>query len=131
MPGWGTGSFDNEEAQNFLKRLSSLAIEDVTQILSHAADEKDYVEASEGSVAVAAAEIVATAKGMPPAVIPQQIPDWLNKIEGSPSPKVSDLARRAVQKVRSQSELRDLWHQADGLNEWSANLRELEQRLAE
>jgi len=130
MPGWGTGSFENEDAQNFLKRLSSLAIEDLTEILSRTADEKDYVEASDSGIAVVVAEIVATAKGIPSSIVPTEISDWLRKIEGTPSSGVSDLARRAVHKVRTSSELKDLWLEAGGLNEWSAGLRDLEHRLA-
>jgi hypothetical protein len=105
MPGWGTGSFENEEAQ-------------------------DYVDAPESSVVIVIAEIVAAACGNPPEAMPSQIAEWMAKIEGSPSSKMSELARRAVEKVRTNSELKDLWLEAEGLNEWSASLRDLEKRLA-
>lgn len=82
-----------------------------------------------GSVAVAAAEVVATAKGKPPQAVPGQIATWVSKIDGSPSTEMSDLACRAVERVRTNSELKDLWLEADGLNEWSAALRDLEARL--
>jgi hypothetical protein len=39
------------------------------------------------------------------------------------------VARTAVNKVRLSSELKDLWLEAEGLNEWSAALRDLEKRL--
>jgi hypothetical protein len=42
---------------------------------------------------------------------------------------MTDLARRAVERVRLNSELKDLWLEAEGLNEWSAVLRDLEARL--
>jgi hypothetical protein len=44
---------------------------------------------------------------------------------------MSELARLAVYKVRTNSELKDLWLEAEGLNEWSAVLRDLEDRLSE
>jgi hypothetical protein len=44
---------------------------------------------------------------------------------------MNELAQRAVNKVRTNSELKDLWLEAEGLNEWSAALRELEGRLSE
>ena len=56
--------------------------------------------------------------------------EWIAKIEGSPSAEMSELASRAVEKVRTNSELKDLWLEAEGLNEWSAVLRDLEKRLA-
>lgn len=129
MPGWGSGSFENEDAQNFLKRLGSSGINDLRKILARAADQDDYLEAYESRVVVVAGEIVAVARGEPPEAVPIQIAQWVAKIEGTPSPEMMDLARRAVERVRTNSELKDLWLEAEGLNEWSAALRDLELRL--
>ncbi len=129
MGGWGTGSFENDDAQDFLGKLESLDIDELKKKLTHAAGHEGYLEAPESSVAVVAAEVVATAKGAPPATVPLQIADWVGKIEGTPSPAMSDLARHAVERVRTNSELKDLWQEAEGLNEWSAGLRDLEGRL--
>jgi len=82
------------------------------------------------SRAIAAAEVVATAKGNPPQAVPKQIAEWVSKVEGAPSAEMLDLARRAVERVRNDSELKDLWLEAEGLNEWSTALRDLESRLA-
>jgi hypothetical protein len=130
MPGWGTGSFENEDAQNFLGALHSKAPGDLKQILERAADQEDYLEAPEASIVIVAAEAVATAKGSPPQTVPPQIAEWVGKIDGAPSDEMNELACRAVNKVRLNSELKDLWLEAEGLNEWSAVLRDLEQRLA-
>jgi len=138
MPGWGTGSFENEDAQSLLGRLNSLGVDDLRQILTHAADQ-DYLEAPESGAVVAAAEVVAalvvSAKGMAakeetssPAT-PPQIVDWMRKNGAGIPPDLVDLAHRAVENVRTNSELKDLWLEAEGLNEWSAALRELEGRL--
>ena len=62
--------------------------------------------------------------------MPSQIAEWVGKIEGAPSSEMSELARRAVYKVRTNSELKDLWLEAEGLNEWSAAVRDLEGRLS-
>ena len=140
MAGWGTGSFENEDAQDFLGRLKSMRIDDLRPILARAADQDDYLEAPESSVTVAAAEVVAalvisaqgaaaTEEALPPPA--PQIVDWINSSEnktGAP-PDLVDLARRAVGRVRINSELKDLWLEADGLNEWNAALRGLEERL--
>ena len=129
MPGWGTGSFENDDAQKFLSALNSKQPEDLKQILVHATDQVEYLEAPESSVVIAAAEVVATAKGSPPQTVPRQIEEWVGKIEGAPSAEMNELARRAVNKVRLTSELKDLWHEAEGLNEWSTGLSDLEERL--
>jgi len=129
MSGWGAGSFENDDAQSFLAELESLGIDGLTTILTRAADDPEYLEESGGSVAIAAAEVVATAKGEPPQAVPAQIATWVSKIDGAPSSEMSSLACRAVERVRTNSELKDLWLEADGLNEWSASLRDLEDRL--
>ena len=66
MGGWGTGSFENDEAQNFLGRLNSVEVGDLKQMLANAAD-RDYMDAPESSVVIAVAEVVATARGKPSA----------------------------------------------------------------
>jgi len=129
MPGWGTGSFENDDAQDFLGELASLTIDELKQKLAYAAEHEGYLEARESSVVVATAEVVATAKGAPPVNVPPAIAEWVSKVEGTPSHEMSDLARRAVKRVRSNSELKDLWQEAEGLNDWSASLRDLEERL--
>ena len=129
MPGWGTGSYENEDAQKFLALLQSKEPGDLRQILLYAAERDDYLPTSEASEVIVVAEIVATAKGSPPSVLPPQIAEWIGKIEGAPSAEMSELAHRAVNKVRLNSELKDLWLEAEGLNEWSAVLRDLERRL--
>ena len=130
MPGWGTGSFENEDAQNFLAVLSSKEPADLKSILARAGDQVDYMDAAESSIVIAAAEVVAAAKGNPPQTVPSQIAAWIGQFEGAPSAEMSQLAGRAVDRVRTNSELKDLWHEAEGLNEWSAGLRDLQERLA-
>jgi hypothetical protein len=133
MPGWGTGSFENEDAQSFLGRLNSLQVDDLRQILAHAADQ-DYPEATESGAAVAAAEVVAALVAAAKdetasSATPRQIVNWIRKVKAGPPPDLVDLARGAVERVRTNSELKDLWLEAEGLNEWSKALRDLEKRL--
>jgi hypothetical protein len=128
MSAWGCGSFENDDAQDFLGALHSKTIDDLSQMLIRAADPGGYLEAPDASVVVAAAEVIAALKGAPPQPLPSKIAEWVSKVPAA-SPDVSELAHRAVHNVRLNSELKDLWLEADGLNEWSTGLRDLEQRL--
>jgi hypothetical protein len=135
MAGWGTGSFENEDAQSFLGRLNSLGTDDLRQVLARAADQADYLEAPESSIAVAAAEVVAelvvvAEEGASSPAASRDLVNWISKIETGAPPDLVDLARRAVERVRTDSELKDLWLEAEGLNEWNAALRDLEARLS-
>src|SRR6202030_1780489 len=120
MPGWGTGSFENEDAQSFLGRLNSLGVDDLRQMLTHAADQ-DYLEAPESGAVVAAAEVVAALvaaandETSSPAT-PRQILDWISKSKAEAPPDLVEAARHAVERVRTNSELKDLWLEAEGLN---------------
>ena len=128
MGAWGSGNFENDHAQDFLSGLQSKGIDELRQILARAIDQ-DYLGAPDSSVVLATAEAIATLKGAPPQPIPREIAEWADKVQGAPPAGLNDLARRAVGKIRSNSELKDLWLEAEGLNEWSAVLRDLEQRL--
>jgi Domain of unknown function (DUF4259) len=135
MPGWGPGSFENDDAQAWLATLASQAVDDLHVPLVRAANNDDYLETPESSVAIAAAEAVAALKKVPAAILPKEIAEWVRRVTSQTTdtsiPELAALAVRAVHRVRTNSELKDLWLEADGLNEWSANLRDLESRLAE
>src|SRR5271167_481564 len=117
MPGWGTGSFENEDAQSFLGRLGSLGPDDLRQMLARAAD-RDYLETPESSTTVAAAEVVAALVAMAkeetasPST-PRQVFEWISKNRVDDLPKLAELACRAVARVRANSELKDLWLEAE------------------
>jgi hypothetical protein len=134
MPGWGTGSFENEDAQSFLGALPSKEPADLESVLARAADSGDYLNSEESSIVIAAAEVVASATGKSPEPVPRQVAEFVEKFGketgGEPSSEMCELARKAVEQVRTTSELKDLWLEADGLNEWSATLRDLERRLS-
>jgi Domain of unknown function (DUF4259) len=134
MPGWGTGSFENDDAQNFLGRLHSLTLDDLRQMLVHAANQ-DYVDAPGSGAVVAAAEVVASLVAFgkdetASSATPRQIFEWISKNEVEMPPDLAEVAIRAVDKVRTSSELKDRWLEAEGLNEWSAALRDLKERLS-
>ena len=129
MAGWGTGSFENEDASTWLAKLGMISPDDLTQILVRAADNPDYLEAPGASVAVAAAEVVAAMNGSPAAGVPAKIVEWTEKNQQPPAPELKHLAIRVLDRVRRNSELKDLWLEADGLNDWIAAIQELQTRL--
>jgi Domain of unknown function (DUF4259) len=127
--GWGNGSFENDDAADWLTHLATIAPADLTQIFLQAADHPDYLEAPAASVAVAAAEVVAASTGSPAPAVPRQIIEWTTKNPQACTPELKALAVRALERVRGNSELKDLWLEADGLNDWVAAIKELQARL--
>ena len=80
MGAWGTGSFENDDAMDWVADLEGsddLAI--VVETLSRVADAgDDYVETPEGAAAVAAAEVVAALLGASGPTVTDEVREWVN-----------------------------------------------------
>ena len=129
MGAWGTGSFENDDAKDWVAGLDKVAPEELTRILVRAADDPEYLEAPAAYVAVAAGEVVAALGGAPAERAPAVIVEWARTHPKALTPKLKVTAIRALERVRTNSEVKDLWLQADGLNDWIAAIRELQGRL--
>jgi hypothetical protein len=128
MGAWGSGSFENDDAADWLAKLDTITFDDLTKIFGQAADDPAYFEAPAASVVVAAAEVVAALNGSPAREVPQEIVKWMMN-RPAPTPEVKALALRALDRVRKNSELKDLWLEADGLNDWTAAIQDLQTRV--
>ncbi len=137
MGAWGSGPFENEDAQDWALDLKDAAeegtsfVEDYLQRVAHwPAD--DYLEAPEGSIALAAAEVVAALKGKAAGELPAEVSQWL---QGRPAPDAGlvKLATAAVARTMTNSELADIWEDADPEEgqAWKAHCTSLQRRLGE
>lgn len=129
MGAWGTGSFENDDAADWVGELGTLTPEGLTKILMQAADDPAYLEAPAASAAVVAGEVVAALNGAAAEGAPAAISDWAKKHPQALTPELKALAIRTLERVRRNSELKDLWMEADGLNDWIAAIRDLQSRL--
>lgn len=76
---WGEGSFENDDALDWVATCSSSkSISPVRQSLERALRGK-YLKAPEASSAVAAAEVVAAAKGRPNPKLPAELAAWVKR----------------------------------------------------
>ncbi|MFF3269618.1 DUF4259 domain-containing protein [Streptomyces chrestomyceticus] len=133
MGTWGMGLFDNDGAADLLDDLVAMP-EDrrlgaLRGVLSSAAAERDYLEAPEGEMAVAAAALIAAARadGTAPAD-PVHAPDLTVP---EPPRKLAVLAVHALDRVLApDSELAELWAESDGGQEWLAHLARLRAELS-
>ena len=125
---WGSGSFENDDAADWLAQLGTIAPDDLTKIFGQAADDTTYFEAPAARVVVAAAEVVAGLNGSPVKGVPPEIVKWTTNRQ-KPTPELKALALRALDRVRKNSELKDLWLEADGLNDWTAAIQDLQTRV--
>jgi hypothetical protein len=79
--------------------------------------------------ALAAAEMVAAARGNPPADLPLVARKWLEKYQLEADEELMTLAQKAVERIESNSELKLLWDESPQGADWYLALSELRQRL--
>jgi hypothetical protein len=132
---WGTGPFDNDDAWELLSVLMATTGTGIVAVALDAAaslPQDEPLPAPEAAMAVAAAEVVATALGRPGPGVPEEVRAWvLGNRHDFDTTLTRPMAREAVARVeRPRSELLTRWER-DGREEpWLTGLRELGTRLA-
>lgn len=127
MGAWGFQAFENDDALDWLEELGAGGAEAIRQSLTAVGD--GYIEAPEGSVAVAAAEITAAAQGNPHGDLPEDVATWVTAHGTELTAEDAQLALGAVERVAGEeSELAELWDETDE-PEWRESLEDLSERL--
>lgn len=130
MGAWGHTSFDNDSALDWLGDLDDPA--QVAETLDEVGglDEDEYLEVDEASAALVAAELVAAALGQGDDRLNDDARAWLGRHRASVVGVGAARARKAVERVFANSELRELWDENGDDTEWHADVRGLLGRLA-
>jgi Domain of unknown function (DUF4259) len=132
---WGVGPFDNDMAADWSGGLDgasdSARVELIEETLRSVADETDYLDSDFACEAIAAAAVVASQLPGGPAIDSSYAPDFLT--EGGTlhlPPQLSALALRALDRIVDEdSEWRDLWDEAEQLDEAVATLAPIREAL--
>jgi len=137
MGAWGSGSFENDDALDFvetLKREGQAAIratlENVTRLGA-----QEYLEAPEACAAIAASEVIAAAHDGKVSELPEDTRSWV-QVHGSSlaNTPLLELAQRALERIMVQSELKDLWEEGGMDNPlfmaWERGVQQLAARLS-
>jgi len=127
MGAWGYLPFENDDALDWMEDLEAGGAQVVRQALAKAGDR--YVEAPQGAVALAAAEVTAATQGNPLGDLPENVTDWVTAHGAEITAEDVEMALEAVERVAGdQSELAELWDDADE-PEWRDSLDDLAERL--
>ena len=131
--GWDTGSFDNDDALDWVWELSeSHDLSVVENTLEEAVNASGYLEAPTGSRAIAAAEVVAALRGRARSELPSEVEAWVKTHKLAVGSDLVKTARNAISAVRNSesSELAQLWSESEELADiWQADLEDLLERL--
>lgn len=130
MGAWGAGSFENDDAMDWLDELCDASdAETVRTALLTVTENAAYLEAPDCSIGLAAAEIVAALKGTPSGDMPDSAKECLPKLKMTADHDLVSLASRAVERIKTDSELKELWDESESTDEWYDVVRNLESRL--
>lgn len=143
---WGNGPFDNDAAGDWAADFEGLEAQEgfglVEAALQGAAAPargrwwkrggggRGFLDADDGSLAVAAAEIVAyLIDRRPPPVYGEEAYAWAGRTGASADAELVRLALAALARVAGpESELAALWDESDAAG-WRASIRRIEERL--
>ncbi|HEX8327641.1 MAG TPA: DUF4259 domain-containing protein [Hymenobacter sp.] len=131
---WGVGSFENDQAYNWLNDfLAHPSREPLQEVFDYVLNQRDFLDSPESLAALAAAELVAAQLGRPSHDFPPDL-DVAQTLAFPVDPELTETATRAVGHILyspGYSELRELWQEAGNneYNSWENAVYNLIERL--
>lgn len=122
---WSAGSFGNDSALDFVSRVTGAA--DLARAVKALGSTGNWIDSDLAAEAIAAADIVAALHGRVSADLPEGLSDTLSAYE-LPSHALVAAASKAVDHVRENSELADLWADSE-VADWMGVIDDLLVRL--
>lgn len=131
MGAWGAGSFENDEAMDWVSELEDArGLKLLKKTLRDVLDAGDgYLEADVAARGVAAAEVVAGLNDAPGDDLPEEVENWIEERREKTEADLSPLALEVLARVREKCELLDLWKESPQAESWTAAVKNLEVRL--
>lgn len=132
MGAWGADSFENDDALDWLADFCDDPEEEyILAALKRVAeaDDGEYLESPECGAAVAAAEMVAVLKGASEADVPGDARECLAGSNIRPERHLVEAALRALARIKTGSEMKELWDESESAGEWYDAVGDLESRL--
>jgi len=130
MGAWGTGTFENDGALDFVGMI--IQTEDLAAVesaLNEVLAEDDYLDAYVAETGLVAGEVIAALRGQP-GELPDDLSEWLAKRD-SASEALANQAQLAIHRIMApDSELRELWEESDEFDAWQDGIDDLLRRLA-
>src|SRR5262249_36443275 len=96
MGAWGTGIFENDDAMDWAVDFQRApSVQSLRKAFEAVVGVEDYLERDLGSYALAAAAVLAAARGSPCRDIPQALRDWATANQGVATPELATRATAA------------------------------------
>lgn len=134
MGAWGTGIFENDDVLDWKADLLDSDDIDLIEETIEEVLEEEYIESDLASNALGAIEILAALQGKPGKEIlnsqsnTEDLYEWIDAHKGKGKNLISK-AKRAIKKIKKDSELQELWEESGDYSSWLNTLNDLESRL--
>jgi Domain of unknown function (DUF4259) len=131
MGAWDLGSFDNDDASDWLCELEGSSDTSLISTALHRVTEigDGYLESPDCCNALAAAEIVAALRGHPMTKLPDIGKEWVAAHRNLDSAQLVSVALAALDRIRANSELKELWDEVSETPKWLVTVDDLKARL--
>lgn len=123
-------AFGNETAREWLRTLfPSSTDEHIIRAFLAVVQSESFVDAQDAERAVAAAEMVALSHGAGAPDNPQECSMWVRRNNYKAAPELVTASVEVIERIFSNSELKELWERTDGMIQWKTEIHSLMSRL--
>jgi hypothetical protein len=134
MGTWGTGNFENDDALDWLiefERVEDISI--IEKTLDVVVNREDvYLDAPNACRALVAIEVLTALNNAISTKLPDEVQRWVRQNQRHNQIDFAGLfllAMKAIQRIKTDSELKELWEDTEFESEWFEVLNDLEVRL--
>jgi hypothetical protein len=144
MGAWEVGNFGNDDAMDFVGDVTETGGKDlIFSTIQALINNTDYIESPDCCTGLAAIEFVAAAKENAAEDFPEEAAEWLTKNKllpfttggfigfGTKEVDITSMSVRAIEKIRTESELKELWQESGEFEEWVKVLDQLKERVSQ
>jgi hypothetical protein len=130
MAAWGTKTFEEDTANDWIQEL--IDADDAREFLIDSlSTESGFIEAGQGSTVLAAGETLIALLDEPRTGVPSELVDWAGDNECDDVSDLPEVAVESIERVLSEeSEIREIWSEADDYDEWLENVEQMRDVLA-
>ena len=130
---WGAGIFPDDLASDFAAEIArSEGIDIVCRALDRAEQVRGHLLYESAVYALIAAEVLAALGGRPTAALPRELEEWVAGQSGQAIPRALwSTSRLAIERVKEDSEIAELWARSSELDRWIAKVDDLLDRLTQ
>jgi hypothetical protein len=124
-------NFDNNFVADWIyniRQASDLSV--LSKAFENVLEGYGKVMERECALGIAAAEIVAAMAGRPAMDVPYAVDDYIERVKTVPDPALIQTAIKAVERIRTGSELQQIWDEREDGGAWREALLDLADRLA-